>query len=150
PFRYMRIRGEHLKNSSAVKYSIDYVPRRRFGIAGLAARGILKKFVKIFRKIDERLPESFSDPLGAKGFEDTGTGTLRKAKNLARRWRHLVKDAVVPESLAEFVLTAPDSLVGRMRPYALAKQLGTSRSETLEFCCLATRDGFLDMSWDLI
>jgi hypothetical protein len=37
-----------------------------------------------------------------------------------------------------------------MRPYALAKQLGTSRSETLEFCCLATRDGFLDMSWDLI
>ena len=150
PFRYMRIRGEHLKNQSAVKYSINYVPRRGFGIAVIVAWGILQKFVKIFGQIDERLPESISDPLGAKGFEDISKSKLRKAKDLAQRWRYLIKDAVVPESLAEFVLTAPDSLVGRMRPYALAKQLGTSRSETLEFCCLAARDGFLDMSWDLI
>lgn len=150
PFRYIRIRGEHFKKRAAVKYSVDYVPRHRFSLAGLVAWGILKKFVKIFREIDKRLPETFSDPLGAKGFEDTGSRTLRTSKKLAQRWRYLVKDAVVPESLANFVLTAPDSLVGRMRPYALAKQLGTSRSETLEFCCLATRDGFLDMSWDLI
>jgi adenylate cyclase len=150
PFRYLRIRGEHMDNQPSVKYSVNYVSRGGFGIAGFVAWGILQKFVAVFRRIDERLPESFSDPLGAKGFEDVSKSTLQKAKNLAQRWRYLVKDAVVPESLAEFVLTAPDSLVARMRPYALAKQLGTSRSETLEFCCLATRDGFLDMSWSLI
>lgn len=150
PFRYLRIRGEHIDRQPSVKYSVNFVPRHRFGIAGLVAWGILQKFVAVFRKIDERLPESFSDPLGAKGFEDDRKSTLRKAKDLAQRWRYLVKDAVVPESLAEFVLTAPDSLVARMRPYALAKQLGTSRTETLAFCCLATRDGFLDMRWDLI
>lgn len=150
PFRYLRIRGEHLENRSDVKYTVDYVPRRSFGFAGLIAWGILQKFVQVFKMIDERLPESFSDPLGAKGFEDTRKSTLRKAKELAQRWRYLVKDAVVPESLAEFILTAPNSLVVRMRPYALAKHLGTSRSETLEFCCLATREGFLEMSWDLI
>ena len=150
PFRYARIRGELVTAPPAARYTVDYVPRHRFGVAGLVARAILKAFVAVFRHIDQRLPESFSDPLGAKGFEDRSAGALRRGADLADRWRHLAPDAVVADSLAEFVATAPDGLVGRMRPYALAQQLGTSRRETLQFCCRAARAGFLDRRWDLI
>ena len=150
PFRYLRIRGEHLEGRQAVRYAVDYVPRRRLGIAGLVARMILRKFVAVFRGIDERLPKTFTDPLGAKGFEDRSAGALRRAAELAERWRHLAPDAVVSDTLAEFVATAPDPLVGRIRPYGIAQQLGTSRSETLQFCCRAARAGFLELRWDLI
>ncbi len=150
PFRYTRIRGEHLHKEQGVCYSIDYVPRRRFGLGGLVARAILKKFVAVFEDIDDRLPESFNDPLGAKGFEKRNKNTLRQANDLAERWRHLAEDAVVPEALADFIATAPDALVGRMRPYGLAHQLGTTRNETLRFCCRAAKEGFLQKSWDLI
>lgn len=150
PFRYARIRGELIEAPPAARYTVDYVPRHRFGVAGFVARGILKKFVAVFRGIDERLPDLFSDPLGAKGFEDRGAAALGRAAELAQRWRHLADDAVVPDALAELIATAPDNLVARMRPYGLAQQLGTSRGETLRFCCRAARAGFLDPSWDLI
>ncbi|MEX0721262.1 MAG: DUF5939 domain-containing protein [Balneolaceae bacterium] len=150
PFLYTRIRGEHLREEQGVCYSIDYVPRSRFGLGGLIARAILKKFVAVFEGIDERLPESFDDPLGAKGFEQRNKSTLKQANDLAERWQHLAEDAVVPDNLADFIATAPDTLVGRMRPYGLARQLGTTRSETLRFCCRAAKEGFLQKSWDLI
>lgn len=150
PFRYLRIRGDYFEEQSTVRYMVDYVARRRFGIAGLMARGILKKLVTIFRGIDTRLPASFVDPLGAKGFEDRSPAALRRAEDLAKHWRPLAPDAVVAEACAEFIATAPDRLVGRMRPYALAEQLGTNRTETLRFCLNAARAGFLDLRWDLI
>lgn len=150
PFLYTRIRGEYLNEKSSFRYSIDYVPRHRFGIAGFAARGILNKFVKVFQHIDSQLPDSFNDPLGAKGFEERNTTTLNRAKKLSQSWSHLADDPVVPDSLADFIATAPDSLVGRLRPYALASHLGTTRSKTLQFCCRAANAGFLEISWDLI
>lgn len=150
PFRYGRIRGEYLEDRAAVRYIVDYVPRQRFGIAGLLARHILKTFVAIVRGIDERLPETFADPIGVKGFEDRSAAALQRGRELADRWRHLAPDAVVADTVAEFIATAPDRFVGRMRPYALAQQLGTSRDETLLFCLRAARAGLLTPSWDLI
>ena len=150
PFLYGRIRGEYLEDQPAVRYVVDYVPRHRFGLAGLLARHILKTFVAIVRGIDERLPDTFTDPLGVKGFEDRSAAARRRATDLAGRWRHLAPDAVVADAVADFVMTAPDRFVGRMRPYGLAQQLGTSRGETLVFCLRAAQAGFLDTSWDLI
>lgn len=150
PFRYGRIRGEYLEEQSAVRYIVDYVPRRRFGFAGLLARHILKTFVAVVRGIDARLPAEFEDPLGVRGFEDRSAGALRRAAGLTERWRSLAPDAVVAESIADFVVTAPDRFVGRMRPYGLAQQLGISRDETLLFCLRAAHAGFLETSWDLI
>lgn len=150
PFLYTRIRGEFLNEKSSIRYSIDYVPRYRFGIAGFVARGILNKFVKVFQDIENQLPDLFNDPLAAKGFEDRNPSTMKRAKKLSQSWSHLADDPVVPDSLADFIATAPDSLVGRLRPYALALQLGTTRSRTLQFCCRAANSGFLEPSWDLI
>jgi adenylate cyclase len=150
PLLYGRIRAEYLEEQSAVRYTVDYVPRRRFGFAPLVARGILAKYVKILRGIDERLPPSIDDPLGAEGFADRSATALQRAQRLARQWRHLATDALVPDSLAEFIATAPDRLVARIRPYAVAAQLGTARREMLEFCLRAARAGFLELSWDLI
>lgn len=150
PFRYGRIRAERVAEQQAVRYVVDYVPRRRFGLAGLLARHILRTFVSIARGIDNRLPDTWVDPIGVKGFEDRSAAALRRATELAGQWNHLAPDRVVADVVAEFVTTAPDRFVGRMRPYALAQQLGTSRSETLLFCLRATRAGFLDSSWDLV
>jgi adenylate cyclase len=150
PLLYGRIRAEYLEEQSAVRYTVDYVPRHRFGFGPLLARGILAKYAGILRGIDERLPPEIDDPLGAEGFADRSTAALQRSERLARQWHHLASDALLPESLAEFVATAPDRLVARIRPYAVAAQLGTARRDTLEFCLRAAREGFLELSWDLI
>jgi adenylate cyclase len=150
PLRYARLRGEYLEDQSAVHYRVDYVPRRRFSLAGLLARGILKKLTTIVRRIDAQLPETFSDPLAAEGFADRSPAAMRRAADLGRRWRDLAPDAVIADSVADFVATAPDRMVGRMRPYGLAQQLGTTRRETLQFCLRAANEGFLELSWDLV
>lgn len=150
PLRYLRIRAEMLAEKRAVRYLVDYVPRGMFSPAGLFGRMIAGQLVKIVRRIDQRLPDAVSDPLGAAGFADDSAAALRRRDELAAAWRFLAPDSVVPSLLAGLVATAPDPVVARMRPYAVARQLGTTREETLLFCLRAVESGFLDLSWDLV
>ncbi len=56
----------------------------------------------------------------------------------------------VVEKLIDFVGRADDFSLARMRPYALADQWGEPRRTVLTTCLLATRQGLLDMQWDLL
>jgi class 3 adenylate cyclase len=49
-----------------------------------------------------------------------------------------------------FVGTADDFLVARMRPYQLADKWDLPRRAMLETCLLATRLGMLDLQWELL
>ncbi|HEX7708801.1 MAG TPA: DUF5939 domain-containing protein [Thermoanaerobaculia bacterium] len=150
PFLYGRIRGEYDEALRAVRYIIDYVPRGRFSLAGLLARLLLRRFSAIVRGIDVRVPDRVHDPMAVAGFADRSPDQLRRAGELARAWSHLAPDPVVAETLADLVLTGPDRIIGRMRPYAVARQLGTERSETLQFCMRAAEAGFLEFQWDFV
>ncbi len=63
--------------------------------------------------------------------------------------RHRQPEELV-RKLENFIGTADDLAVARMRPYALADEWRTSRRETLHVFLHATRAGLLDFSWQLI
>jgi adenylate cyclase len=54
------------------------------------------------------------------------------------------------DRLVDHLRVAPDHQVGRIRPYALADQLGLARRPFLESCLGATVGGLLELRWDVI
>jgi adenylate cyclase len=52
--------------------------------------------------------------------------------------------------LAQMIEEADEMTLARIRPYALADYFGWSRRAVLETCLWATRQGMLDLQWDLI
>ena len=66
----------------------------------------------------------------------------------------LVLEARQPPELVErlcgLVSTTDDLSASKMRPYALADAWGASRRETLDLFLNATREGMLDLSWEVL
>lgn len=56
----------------------------------------------------------------------------------------------VVERLVEFISTADDFSLSKIRPYALADEWQLPRRAVLEACLRATRVGLLDLQWDLV
>lgn len=75
-------------------------------------------------------------------------------ERLTRIGDTLVRTAHQPPSLVsqlqQFIATADDLNVVRIRPYVLADEWRTDRRETLHLFLHATRGGMLDFSWDLV
>lgn len=59
-------------------------------------------------------------------------------------------DPRIVRRLIDFVATADDFSLAKIRPYELADEWGESRRAVLEACLLATRAGLLDLQWDLL
>jgi class 3 adenylate cyclase len=58
--------------------------------------------------------------------------------------------AALVDRLREFIATADDLSVARIRPYTLADEWRVSRRDLLHLFLHATRAGLLDFSWDLV
>ncbi len=56
----------------------------------------------------------------------------------------------IANRLSEFIQTADDFAVARIRAYQLADDWQEDRRAVLEVCLLATRAGILDLQWDLL
>jgi hypothetical protein len=54
------------------------------------------------------------------------------------------------DRLVDLVERGDDLTVSRLRPYALAAAWGAGRRETLELCLEATRQGLLELGWELM
>ena len=59
-------------------------------------------------------------------------------------------DPEVVDRLLTFVQTADDFAVSRIRPYELADDWNVSRRAVLEACLRSTRQGLLDLQWDVM
>ena len=53
-------------------------------------------------------------------------------------------------ALCDMLLTAPMRQLSRMRPFALAEKLGTTRERALEMMLHAAHIGLLEIGWDLV
>ena len=77
-----------------------------------------------------------------------------RGQRLAQIASALTSEARQPEGLVrklcDYVLTADDLSVGKMRPYALADTWGEDRRATLDLFLHATRAGLLDFSWEVL
>jgi class 3 adenylate cyclase len=56
----------------------------------------------------------------------------------------------VVQKLIDFIERADDFSLARIRPYTLADQWNEPRRAVLTACLLGTREGLLDMQWDLL
>ena len=59
-------------------------------------------------------------------------------------------DREVVERLIDFISSADDFALARIRPYALADEWKLSRRAVLEACLRSTRFGLLDLQWELL
>ena len=59
-------------------------------------------------------------------------------------------DTEVVERLINFISSADDFALARIRPYALADEWKLSRRAVLEACLRSTRFGLLDLQWELL
>jgi len=89
-----------------------------------------------------QVPERSSRPL-------VGGAAKQRLAAAAAALAEARQPAPLVERLCDFVSTADDLAVVRMRPYYLADLWGTGRLETLDLFLRAARAGILDMSWDV-
>ena len=104
---------------------------------------------RAFRHYDElasvvpEVPERSSKPLVAGGARQRMASISAGLVSAARQPAPLVG------RLCDFLTTADDLAVSKMRPYYLADAWGTGRIETLDLFLHATHAGLLDFSWDV-
>lgn len=87
---------------------------------------------------------------GAQTFFADPAAQREKIQRLQDAWAQLMPDSEIPARLAEYIYTAPDKLLVRLRPFEAADYYRLPRLEVLRFCLHATRAGFLDMQWELL
>jgi class 3 adenylate cyclase len=161
PMARMRALAELTPNpggGTRVTYEVRAVPRNLIGTIAIPFQIKLMsgpKFRAAFRKYDELASQGVNPSLS------DSTTTLpefdqRRLNDLGER---LLKESVqlqandasaVVERLINFLRTADDFAVARIRPYQLADTWRTSRRLVLETCLRATRAGLLDLRWDLL
>ena len=59
-------------------------------------------------------------------------------------------DPAIVEKLAMHLLSAPDSVVGTLRPYELAAAWGADRAQVLDVMMHAAHEGLLEATWDVV
>jgi serine/threonine protein kinase len=59
-------------------------------------------------------------------------------------------DPAVVEKLAMHLLSAPDGVIGTMRPYELADAWGADRAQVLDVMMHAAHEGLLEATWDVV
>jgi class 3 adenylate cyclase len=132
-------------------YDVHVKPRSLLGallvqlqIKSLSAR----RFAQAFHKYDElALLESEAPVEQAIELEPAAVSRLQSIRD------QLLTQGADEQSvdrLVNFVGTADDFLVARMRPYQLADKWDLPRRAMLETCLLATRLGMLDLQWELL
>ncbi|MBE7434277.1 MAG: adenylate/guanylate cyclase domain-containing protein [Anaerolineales bacterium] len=119
----------------AIPLGIGFVSARRFGDA-------FTKYDRIASNPDLSLTAS-----PGRNLSPNGSSRLRI---LSERLQSGQGDSQTLERLSEYLQRADDISIQRMRPYALADGWGLNRRTVLETFLHATREGMLDMYWDLL
>ncbi len=140
------------ERGSKLTYQIWATPKSLLGFlliplqVGYASH---RKFASAFESYDRtaraEIPRSSEDST-----PELSTGFRGRLVALKEKLLVDGADAQVVEKLIEFIERADDFSLARIRPYALADQWSESRRAVLTACLLGTRQGLLDMQWDLL
>jgi adenylate cyclase len=133
-------------------YEIWAKPGNILGYPGIPVQiGLLfrRRFGRAFRQIDHfiqaRAPQPFQTPRTP--VRAAGRNRLRELATSLSAAGH---DPTLVSRLIEYLRSAPDDQLSRMRPFALADRWHTDRYATLELFLQATKLGLLDLSWDML
>jgi class 3 adenylate cyclase len=136
--------------------------RVRIEPAGLLGRGVAlwevgrkgwRAVNHVYRRIDAVLSSKLAGQKLADPFEKpaslSGPGRRQLESLLARLDARGVDPRVV-EQLGDFLTAAPAQEVARIRPLALARQLGLDPEQMVSACLHGAREGLLVLLWDLL
>ncbi|HEX8852266.1 MAG TPA: DUF5939 domain-containing protein, partial [Pyrinomonadaceae bacterium] len=160
PVAELRVRVELRRKSEGgtrLVYSIDARPRRRlWRLAvplqlGVAAR----KFAAVFRHYDELARctptrRAAAPPPTLCAASQLTEGARLRLRSTAERIADRGADARLVERLAALIEHGDEMSVSHLRPFALADAWDAERREVLELCLRATREGLLDLRWDVL
>ena len=133
-----------------LSYSVNITPRSIFGalIVWLQISLVTKKrFERAFRKYDEVARTKTELPAREVELDEAAVNRMQtvRAKLIADGG-----DPDVIDRLINFIQKADDFSLSRIRPYELADNWQTSRRAVLEACLRATRQGLLDLQWEVM
>jgi len=133
-----------------LSYSVGIKPRSAFGalVVWFQINFVSKqRFAQAFRKYDELALDKTELPTREVKFD---ASELDRFQLIASRLVADGCDAAVVRHLVRFVQTADDFLLARIRPYELADNWNVSRRAVLETCLRSTRQGLLDLQWEVM
>jgi len=133
-------------------YQVWATPRNLLGLLAIPVQiGVIsaRNFVRTFRQYDRLLKEEVPIPAAPARVEFAPGGQPRLV-TLGEKLSAECGSEELVAFLVDYIETADDFALARIRPYQLAKLWQRERREVLELCFHATRAGILDLQWNLI
>lgn len=133
-----------------LSYSVNIQPRSIFAalIVWLQINFITKqRFERAFKKYDEVAGTKAEMPAQVVEISAAAANRMQAVRS------KLIEDgstAEVVDRLIHFIQTADDFSLSRIRPYELADNWHLPRRGVLEACLRATRQGLLDLQWEVM
>ena len=133
-----------------LSYSVGIKPRSMFAavIVWLQINLISKhRFARAFRKYDELARAPVEVPTQEVDFDES---TLNRFQTIRSRLISDGCDSDVVDRLIRHLQIADDFSLARIRPYELADKWQLPRRGVLETCLRSTRQGLLDLQWEVM
>ncbi|MFN2498534.1 MAG: adenylate/guanylate cyclase domain-containing protein [Pyrinomonadaceae bacterium] len=140
------------EGSTRLTYQVFITPRSMFGALIVALQMKLisaRRFARAFRNYDE-MATIGAPPSSADSTVELSTAAVDRIDSIKRKLISEHADTETITRLADFIKTADEFAVARIRPYQLADDWDVSRRDVLELCLKATRAGLLDLQWELL
>ena len=99
------------------------------------------------RAVDEALQRRAPLPAPARAKPPEALGGIDRAQ---RELRAVAASPALVDKLCDFVRSARDEELARIRPYALADAWGAPRRDVLALCLQAVRAGLFELRWEVI
>ncbi|HKZ81641.1 MAG TPA: adenylate/guanylate cyclase domain-containing protein [Pyrinomonadaceae bacterium] len=154
PIAELRVAAElsaRAKGGTHLSYQVSAIPKSLLGYVLIPLQiGLLsaRKFRTAFKRYDAmatgEAPIHIQEPVDLLAIAASRLESFREKIVLDQG------DPGLVEKLVDFVRSADDFSVVRIRPYVLADEWNEPRRAVLETCLRATRAGLLDMRWDLL
>jgi adenylate cyclase len=140
--------------TGGTKLSYDFRAQPRSLVGGFLVSLQVKfsssrRFARAFRKYDE-IATSTEVEASPETEVELDSAAQSRLRVIGEKLLAEGADAEVVERLIDFVSSADDFALARIRPYALADEWKLSRRAVLEACLRSTRFGLLDLQWELL
>jgi class 3 adenylate cyclase len=141
----------HADGGTKLSYDFRVQPRSLIG-AFLVAMQVkfssARRFAKAFRKYDQIASAEVEAPPEAAVELDAAVRS--RLEVIGQKLLAEEVSAEVVDRLVNFVSSADDFSLTRIRPYVLADEWKLPRRDVLEACLRSTRFGLLDLQWELL
>jgi class 3 adenylate cyclase len=139
--------------AGGTKLSYDFRAKPRSLVGGFLVSLQVKfsssrRFARAFRKYDEIA--STEVEASPEAVVELDLAAQSRLQVIGAKLLEEGVDAEAVERLIDFVSSADDFALARIRPYALADEWKLSRRAVLEACLRSTRFGLLDLQWELL